>query len=386
MAVQSAQEKNGDVPKLAVALGGGGARAAYQVGVLRGIAAQFPDLATPILTGVSAGGINVSFLANHTGTFRQKVEDLSHLWKHLGFSDVFEVRPARLLWQVAQVGMRLSIGAPPGIPKVTGMVDTAPLRRFLKQTLNTCDGKLPGIAQNLAAGRLCAVALTALNYATGESVTFVEGRAITEWGRPLRKSVNTSLTIDHTMASAALPLLFPPVQIGDAWYGDGGIRLVTPLAPAVHLNANRLLVISTHYDLPNHTPIHRKSEPPPSPAVVMGALYNSVFLDQLDQDVLQMKRINSLLHRIPPEHRLGLREIETVVIRPSLDIGKLANRYETKLPGTFRYFMRRLGSGETKDQDFISTIMFQRDYVAEMLELGERDAVAQMDRIAAQLI
>ena len=385
MSVQNSQENNNDVPRLAVALGGGGARAAYQVGVLRGIAAKFPDLAMPILTGVSAGGINVSFLANHTGTFRQKVEDLSHLWKHLGFSDVFEVRPARLLWQVAQVGMRLSIGAPPGVPRVTGMVDTAPLRRFLNRTLNTSDGTLPGIAQNLAAGQLHAVALTALNYATGESVTFVEGRAITEWERPLRKSINTSLTIDHTMASAALPLFFPPVQIGDDWYGDGGIRLVAPLAPAVHLNANRLLVISTHYDFPNDTPIHRKSEYPPSPAVVMGALYNSVFLDQLDQDILQMKRINSLLHRIPPEHRQGLREIETVVIRPSQDIGKLANAYETKLPGTLRYFMRRLGSRETKDQDFISTIMFQREYVAEMLELGERDAAANMDRIAAQL-
>ncbi len=385
MPIQNSQENDNDVPTLAVALGGGGARAAYQVGVLRGIASKFPDLATPILTGVSAGGINVSFLANHTGTFRQKVEDLTQLWKQLSFSDVFEVSPVQLLWQVARVGMRLTIGAPPGIPRVTAMIDTAPLRRFLNRTLNACDGKLPGIAQNLAAGRLHAVALTALNYATGESVTFVEGRAITEWERPLRKSVNTSLTVNHTMASAALPLLFPPVKIGDAWYGDGGIRLVSPLAPAVHLNANRLLVISTHYDFSRNTPVQRKSEYPPSPVVVMGALYNAVFLDQLDQDVLQMKRINSLLHRIPPEHRQGLREIETVVVRPSQDIGKLANAYEQKLPGTFRYFMRRLGSRETKDQDFISTIMFQPDYISELLELGERDAVAQMDRIAAQL-
>ncbi|MEZ6034996.1 MAG: patatin-like phospholipase family protein [Planctomycetaceae bacterium] len=386
MAFQTAHEHNRDVPpKLAVALGGGGARAAYQVGVLRGIATKFPDLATPILTGVSAGGINVSFLANHTGTFRQKVHDLSLLWKELSFSDVFEVRPAQLLWQVARVGMRLSIGAPPGIPKVTGMVDTEPLRQFLKRTLNACDGKLPGIAQNLANGRLQAVALTALNYGTGETVTFVEGRAITEWERPLRISVNTSLTIDHTMASAALPLLFPPVKIGDYWYGDGGIRLVAPLSPAVHLNPDRLLVISTHYDLPRGSPVQPQHEHPPSPAVVMGALYNAVFLDQLDQDVLQMNRINTLLPRIPPEHRQGLRKIETVVVRPSQNIGKLANAYESRLPRTFRYFMRRLGSREASDQDFISTVMFHRDYISELLTLGERDAIAQMDRIAPHL-
>ena len=245
-------------------------------------------------------------LAHDTGTFRQKVDDLSLLWKELSFADVFEVRPAQLLWQVARVGMRLSIGAPPGVPKVTGMVDTEPLRQFLKRTLNASDGKLPGIAQNLAAGRLQAVALTALNYGTGETVTFVEGQAITEWERPLRRSVNTSLTIEHTMASAALPLLFPPVKIGAAWYGDGGIRLVAPLSPAVHLDPDRLLVISTHYDFPRGSPVQPKSEHPPSPAVVMGALYNAVFLDQLDQDSLQMNLINSLRPKIPPEHRQGM--------------------------------------------------------------------------------
>ena len=201
----------------------------------------------------------------------------------------------------------------------------------------------------------------------------------------MRKSVATALTVDHTMASAALPLLFPPVQLGDAWYGDGGIRLVAPLAPAVHLNPDRLLVISTHYDFPKDTPVQRKSDYPPSPAVVLGALYNAVFLDQLDQDVLQMNRINALLQRIPAEHRLGLREIGTAVVRPSQDIGKMANAHERKLPRTFRYFMRRFGSRETNDQDFISTVMFQRDYISELLALGERDAVAQMDRIAAQL-
>ncbi len=379
--LQRNENKKG-AARLAVALGGGGARAAYQTGVLRGIAKEFPDLTPPILTGVSAGGINASFLANHTGTFRQKVEDLTQLWKNLSFSDVFEARPMRLLWQVARVGMRLSVGVPPGVPRATGMVDTEPLRKFLRRALNAGDGRLRGIAQNLAAGRVRAVALTALNYQTGESVTFVEGRKITAWERPLRKSQSTELTVDHIMGSAALPLLFPPVQIGDSWYGDGGIRLVAPLAPAVHLKADRLLVVSTHYDFPADTPVARKSEHPPSPAVVLGSLYNAVFLDQLDQDILQMDRINLLLEKLPADQRNGLRPIGTTVIRPSVDIGKMANEFESRLPPTFRYFMRRFGSRETSDQDFVSTVMFHRDYVSELLKLGESDAESHLDRIA----
>jgi NTE family protein len=138
------------------------------------------------------------------------------------------------------------------------------------------------------------VAITALNYRTGETNTFVEGKEIEHWERPLRKSIHVPLTVKHVMASAALPLLFPAVEIDDAWYGDGGIRQVAPLSPAIHLGADRLLVLSTHYEVPRSGPGLEKTIGPPSPAVVLGALYNAVFLDQLDQDVLQMERINDL--------------------------------------------------------------------------------------------
>jgi NTE family protein len=367
---------------LALALGGGGARAAYQVGVLRGIAARFPDFRAPLLTGVSAGAINVAHLANDTGSFQRKVDDLTRLWRELDFHDVFRVNGASLVWRVMRVGLRLSVGLPPGIQRAHSMVDTQPLRDFLQRHLVVDAGRLEGIAQNIASGNLDAVALTALNYETGETVTFVDGKSIENWERPLRRGISTELTVEHVMASSALPLLFSPVRIQDEWYGDGGIRLVAPLSPAVHLGADRLLVLSTHYAFPGNTSSRSKCDGPPSPAVILGALYNAIFLDHLDQDVIQLQLINSLLRRIQPANRNGLREIKTVVIRPSADIGELANKFETQLPWTFRYFMRRFGSKETKEQDFISTVMFHRDYISQLLELGEHDAAQYVDAIA----
>ncbi len=373
-------------PQLALALGGGGARAAYQAGVLRGIARRFPEFRAPLLTGVSAGAINVAHLANHTGTFRQKVDDLAKLWQALRFDDVFAIEPFPLIWRVTRIGLRLSVGMPPGIARANSMVDTKPLRRFLFEKLNIETENLGGIAKNIAAGQLSAAALTALNYDTGETVTFVEGKEIRDWERPLRKGVNTQLSVEHIMASAALPLLFSPVRIGNDWYGDGGIRLVAPLSPAVHLGADRLLVISTHYEFPPYCKLRKKVEGPPSPAVVLGALYDAIFLDQLDHDALQIERINNLLRKLQPQDRRELREIETVVIRPSADLGAMANKFESKLPRTFRYFMRRFGTKETEEQDLISTVMFHKDYIEELLCLGERDAETHAEAIAKLLV
>jgi NTE family protein len=193
------------------------------------------------------------------------------------------------------------------------------------------------------------------------------------------------MTVEHIMASAALPLLFSPVSIGNEWYGDGGIRLVAPLSPAVHLGADRMLVISTHFEMPPFCRLRKKGTGPPSPAVVLGALYDAVFLDQLDQDAEQIERINRLLTKLQPQDRQGLREVHTVVIRPSNDIGALASEFEERLPRAIRYFMRRFGTQEAEEQDLISTILFHRDYIEELLKLGERDAAQHEEEIAKLL-
>jgi len=277
--------------------------------------------------------------------------------------------------------LRLLSGGRRPAPEVRGLVDTAPLRHFLTEALHAVDGELTGIRYNLAMGHLKAVALSTSSYSTGQSVTWVQGSDIHEWERPLRRSENTTLTVEHVMASAALPLFFPAVKLEDGWYGDGGIRLAAPLSPALHLGARRILAISTRYgrsraeaDLPAV-----KGYPPP--AQIAGVLMNSIFLDLLDQDTLRLERLNNLLKKLPKEEREGLRPIRLLTLRPSTDLGRLAGRYEPQLPHIFRFLTRGLGTRETKSPDFLSLVLFQPDYLQALMECGEADAVTREDEI-----
>lgn len=365
---------------MALSLSGGGARAAYQVGVLRGIARQHPQLSFQLLTGVSAGAINISHLAAFEGQLPDSADALTDLWMQLRLENVFHVGASSLMWRAFKVGMRLSVGLPGFVKPVHGMVDTDPLRQYLHHALQTKDGTLPGIARNLDSGRLQGVALTAHSYATSETVTFFSGRAIDSWERAYRRSEETGLTVEHVMASAALPLLFSPVRIADRWYGDGGIRLSSPLAPAIHMGAERLMVISTHYGGNPGPPV--AAAVPPSPATVMAALYNAVFLDHMDDDVRHMQRINELLHHVSEEHRHELRPIGLLEIHPTQDLGALAFDLRHRLPKTVRFLLDRFGGDQESSDDFLSTMLFHPDYVQRLIEMGEQDADQQADQIA----
>ena len=184
------------------------------------------------------------------------------------------------------------------------------------------------------------------------------------------------------MASAALPLFFPAVRLGDAWYGDGGIRLSTPLVPAIRLGATRILAVSPHYH-----PTFAEAERPkisgyPPPAQILGRLMDSIFLDVLDEDVRRLEGFNNLLAKLPPEEwGDDLRHVAIRVLRPSRDLGELASAYEPRLPASFRYLVRSLGTRETDTSDFLSMLMFQPDFPQRLIELGEEDAEARMDEI-----
>jgi len=370
---------------LALALGGGGARAAYQVGVLRAIVRRSPHFEPPLLTGISAGAINTAHLANHTGNATEKVRDLERLWLTLDVSKVFDTQFRKLLWRIVRVGARLTIGLPPGVPDVQGMVNTDPLGRTLRDALGAHDGSLPGVADNIRNQKLRAVALMTTLYSTGQTVTFLEGKDVEDWERPYRRSVLTDMTVDHIMASAALPLFFPSVRVGDDWYGDGGVRMVAPLAPAVHMGAGKILTISTRHGRSGAEADRRNFQGRPSPAQVMGSLFNAIFLDSLDNDALHLERINTIIRDVPQEKRGKLREIGLLVLRPSKDLGVLANEFEPQLPPTFRYLTRRLGTKQAKSQDLMSTVMFQRDYIRQLIEMGDADASARGDEIEAFL-
>lgn len=372
---------------LGLMLGGGGARGAYQAGVLRGIAKRFPNLSFPILAGISAGAVNTIHLAAHEGTLMKAADDLAALWLALSPERVYDVRATPLLRNAFRWGARLmSGGRVPGREPMRGMVDTKPLRAYLNASLERApDGSLPGIERNLDRGALKAVALSATSYTTGQSVTWIEGRDIELWQRPQRRTEPAKLTVEHVMASSALPMLFSAVKVDNEWYGDGGVRLTAPLSPSLHLGASRILTISTRY-LRTRT----EADTPltvgyPPPAQVLGVLYNAIFLDLIDEDILRMKKVNHLLRQIKPEDRQKMRVVDILVLRPSRDLGKLAAEFEPRLPRLFRYLTRGLGTRQTASPDILSLILFQEDYLRRLIEIGEADAAAQIDVIEAFL-
>ena len=368
---------------LAIVLPGGGARAAYQVGFLRWVAKHIPDAHFPIVTGVSAGAINATFLASYRGTQTAAVDRLCEIWSHLTSERVFRTDGPSLGGLVARWGIRLIAGGASLAPAVQGLVDTSPLRETLADVFDAHDGAIGGIAENIAERRLWALALLTSHYDTGQSVVWTQGRDLREWERPDRRSRNTALTLDHVLASSALPLFFPAVRLPDGWHGDGGIRLTAPFSPALHLGASRILAISTRYAAGTVDDTGKRLHPPPMQ--IAGQLLDAVFLDDLDRDALELERINQLLRAVAPEKRLGLRPIELLVIRPSVNISRLAAEYEPQLPRVFRHLVRGLGSREVQSPDVLSLLTFQPEYLVRLMELGETDAAAHASRIRALL-
>ncbi|MFB3117196.1 MAG: patatin-like phospholipase family protein [Myxococcota bacterium] len=372
--------------RLAIVMSGGGARAAYQVGLLQVLAKHRPEFTLDILTGVSAGAINAAHLAGHPGSFAAATDALGALLLELKTDRVFRTDWLSLLECVLRSGIQLVSGGRriPGRPR--GMVDTQPLREFLYGALaaEPAAGVLSGIGENLARGRLRAVAVTTSSYSTGTSVTWVEGQQIEPWRRSHRAGVSCRLTVEHVMASTSLPLMFPSVVLGGEWHGDGGIRLSAPLSPAVHLGAQRILAISTRHRSGSgaaaNTPM---IDDYPPPAQIAGSLINALFLDLIDADALRLERINELLAQIPEDRRDGLRPVELMLVRPSQDLGVLANDYEPRLPRAFRFLTRGLGTQQTRSNDFLSLVMFQTDYLKELIELGRADAESRLDELLA---
>ena len=369
-------------PGLAIVLSGGGARGAYQVGVLRGIARHLPDLRFPIITGASAGAINAIYLASHPGSLQEATKDLCRVWASIEFSDVFRVD----FWCLARNFLlwvfRLGLGMGRLSNKVQGLLDTQPLREMLQRELH-CQNEIPGIARNLETGRLDAIALMTVKYSTGQTFNWVQGRDIQSWQRPARRGVSTRLSVEHVMASAALPLMFPAVELDGGWFGDGGIRMAAPLSPALHLGANRILAISTQYPRSQAEADRPSSSIYPPPAQIAGNLLNAIFLDVLDQDVQRLERLNSLLRKLPPEEREGMKPVDILMMRPSEDLGKLSARYEPRLPKSFRFMTRNLGTRATESPDSLSLLMFQGDYMQRLIEVGEKDAESRLEEIQA---
>ena len=362
---------------LAVMLTGGGARAAYQVGMIKGLARAFPDLQFQIITGVSAGAINAMFLAAHSGSLAERAERLENVWRELECHHVFRPNWAALL----PFRTALKMASPRFGSRPRGFFNAGPLAALLRRVLDTPYRNQPieGVRRNLAEGTLKAVSLMTLDYTTGQSVRWVQGRTVDVFEGPNRRSAQAEMTVEHVLASASLPFVFPAVRIRDRWYGDGGIRLSAPLSAAVHLGARRIIAMSTGYQrTPDeaNTPVVRGYPPA---AQLIGQLLNAIFLDVIDEDVVRMQRLNDMIRKLDRQQRDGFKPIDRLVLRPSEDIGKLAADYVRYLPRTMRFFMRAAGAHETDSADLASMLMFEPHYLELLISLGERDVATRLD-------
>jgi len=361
-------------------LTGGGARAAYQVGLILGLAKYFPDLKFDIITGVSAGAINAVFLAAHEGTLANKAEKLHKLWSELRCEHVFRPNYAAMLpfHSAMQALLPKHLSRRPH-----GLFNSAPLAALLRRVLSCPYRRMPieGIRRNLAQGDLQSVALITLDYSTGQSVRWVQGRGSDIFEGPNRRAELTNITVEHVLASAALPFVFPAVRIGNEWHGDGGIRLSAPLSSAVHLGARRILAMSTGYQRTADEASTPVVEGYPPAAQIIGQLVNAVFLDVIDEDVIRMERMNEMIRKLDASDRNGFKPIDLMVLRPSRDLGKLAADFEKYLPRSLKLFTRALGARETESPDVVSMLMFEPHYTKVLIETGMHDVETRVDEL-----
>ena len=369
----------------ALVLSGGGARAAYQVGCLRALSQALPSYRPQILTGVSAGAINATHLAAFQGSWQDSVEALVGLWQHMRTDKVYRTGLGPMMGRMAHWGLHFVSGGRLGRKDIRGMVQNAPLRSYLQEHLaaDPATGEICGVDQNLADGWLKAVAVMTTNYASGRSEAWVDTLEETIWSGSQVSARPTSLTIDHVMASAALPFFFPAVRLRNHWHGDGGVRLAAPLSPALRLGAKRILAVSPR--VKPQRPEEGLATSYPSPGQVAGVMLNAVFLDLLDFDALQMQRINDLLRRIPQQNWGNQRQVDVMVLRPQQDLGQIARQSQPEMPGAFRFFAGGFGGRDEPTADALSMVNFEPGYVGQLIAFGEQDTHERMDEIEAFL-
>ncbi len=367
----------------ALILSGGGARGAYQVGVLKALGEICRDLKlkTPfkIFTGVSAGAINASFMAAGADRFYEQTQDLEKLWSGLSMDRVFRTDAMSL----SRIGLKwmseLSMGAITGTTATRSLLDTSPLRGLIESTLDQ-----ERIGQMLREGHLHALAITALDYRTSTAVTFVQGDPIlTDWHRSRRKSVKSEISAEHIMASSAIPLLFPPVEVEGSYFGDGCVRNLTPLSPAIHLGANKLFTIGVRrisFTADDNRAM--KSQGQPSVARVANVILNAVLLDGIETDIERLNRVNDFLKRVPKEHlhNMNFAPIETVWVHPLGDIGELASTMSSRLPRMIRFLLKGLGPLEDASE-IISYLLFDSDFCKRLIHMGYEDGLQQAEGI-----
>ena len=368
--------------KIGLILTGGGARAAYQVGVLKAIAHILPRrVCNPffVISATSAGSLNAITLAVNAENFRKGVLHMLTLWRNSRASDIYRTDPLGVLRNSLRWLSGLVLGGL-GIHKSTqvSLLDNSPLADYLQRTLPR--GK---IQENIDAGMLHALSITASGYGSGQSVTFYQGvDSIEPWKRARRVGVPTVIETRHLLASAAIPFIFPAVRINREYFGDGSMRQIAPISSALHMGANQVLVIGVgHSGKP--PAVREQFDDYPSLAQIAGHALNSIFLDSMEVDLERLQRINRTLSLMPEESRKksALRHVDVLVISPSQPLEKIAERYAANLPWTIRYLLRWVGAMRHSGANLVSYLLFEKSFCRALINLGYQDAMKRREEI-----
>lgn len=362
--------------KTALVLSGGGARAAYQVGVLRAIANLLPkDAPNPfqIISGTSAGALNAVALATYAQSMRTGVRSLEYVWGNIKSSQVYKLDSAGLISSASNWVFSFMAARKRNTP--VSLLNNAPLTELLESVL-----RLERIEEYIQAGLLDAISVTTSGYTSGQSVSFFQGRPeLNNWQFPKRIGIKTRLDFRHLLASTAIPTLFPAVKINREYFGDGAIRQLSPLSPAIHLGAERILVIGGHASR-YHRPLKNDPVLHPSLSQIIGHILNSAFIDTLPGNIATLQRMNRMLAHIPPELRSeedrNLRHIDLLAILPSQDITEIAATHLAELPKAIRLFTKDAGSST-----MLSLLLFEKGFCDELMTLGFTDAMEKASQI-----
>jgi NTE family protein len=371
-------------PKLALVLSGGGARAAYQAGVLRAIADWLPPgVPTPftVVCGTSAGAINAAAIAAGAKNFTVATKRLCELWCTLHAQDIYQTDP----WQLMGQGGRWLVSFIPvwRHRRPASLLDNAPLAGFLARNI-----PFGAVQSALEAGVLDSFAVTAMSYRSGMSVTFCQARAgITLWERSQRLGIPATVGVQHLLASSAIPFVFPPAPIDGEYYGDGAVRQVAPTGPALHLGADRILVIGAARSSVNHnTP---PTATPPSMAQIGGQVLASIFTDALGTDLEKVRLVNVAVRQIPSERLTAspvpLRDVGLAVLTPSIVLEEIAIAHVGELPRSMRVLLRGIGATHPGGGALLSYLLFAPGFCSALIDLGRADALTHRAEIEALL-
>lgn len=372
----------GAQPKIGLILTGGGARAAYQVGFLRAVSHLLPRGAPnpfPIICGTSAGAVNAAALAADATDFHRAVRRILIIWKYFHAEQVYRSDMLGVMGTGARWLSAMLLGGL-GENNPSSLLDNSPLSKLLRERLD-----LSGIRRSINLGALYALSVTASGYSSGQSVSFFQSvPGITGWQRARRLGIPEIIDYEHLLASSALPFIFPAMALRREFFGDGSMRQIAPISPALHLGADRVLVIGVGRQM-----VHQPERPMlgsyPSLAQIAGHALNSIFLDSLEVDIERLQRINKTVRMIPLEerskHRMELREVEVLVISPSEDIDRIAAQYSHELPRSIRFLLRGLGATRANGSTLTSYLLFEPAFCRALIALGYKDTMARRDEV-----